>query len=254
MSVPPQPGLEAVITPAITERMFTQAEVAEALAKARKEEKDKLYPDITALKEQFSQVQKTTADLQKERDEARAEAIRIQQEKEAAIQAQKQEEMTAKELLEARLRETNDSWETRFNTLQAERDQEKALADKERKYNELVDYRNGRLVELTEDIAPQFHGFIVGDSKEQIDAAIENAKAATKSIWDEIQQSQPTTPPPRGVSPTGSPAFGPLEIASGTRAYTAEDINNMTMAEYAEFRNKQGMVSREASRNSGLFR
>jgi myosin heavy subunit len=257
MSVPAQPGLDTFISSSTTnptERMYSQAELAELLAKARKEEKDKLYPDIASLKEQFSQVQKTTSELQKERDEAKAEAIRIQQEKEAVLKTQQQEELSAKQLLEAKLTETNDSWEKRFNILQEERAQEKALADKERKYNELVDYRNSRLVELADDIAPQFHSFIVGDSTEQIDSAIESAKSATQSIWTEVQQAtQQTTQPPRGVAPTGYTGFGPLDNASGTKTFTAEDINKMSMAEYTEFRNKQGMASRDAARSRGLF-
>jgi hypothetical protein len=255
MSVPPQPGLQTVITsdtnpPA--EKLFTQAEVAEALAKARKEEKDKLYPDIASLKDQFAQSQKTIAELAQQREEDIAAATRKKQEKESAAKAKQEEEMSAKDLLEAKLRETNDTWEKRFTNLQAERDQEKALADKERKYNELVSYRNTRLAELSKEIAPEFHDFISGESQEQIEAAIARAQAGTQSILAGIQQATQQVPP-RGVSPTGYTGFGPLDSAGGPKQLSAEDINAMSLAEYGEWRNKNGMAAKEATRSRGLF-
>lgn len=267
MSVPTQPGLEASIgsltqnTPngaqspnpspaafavgATGERIFTEAELNATLAKVRKEEKDKLYPELTSVKEQL-------AAILKQREEEAANIARIQQEKEAALQAKKEEEMSAKALLEAKLRETNDTWEQRFNSLQAEREQEKALADKERAYNQLVDYRNGRLAELADDIAPQFHSFISGNTIEQIDAAIEQARSATQSIYDQVAQAQ-QRPAPTGVRPTGYSAFGPLDNAAGTKTYSAEEINSMSMAEFEEFRRTTGMTTRDANRNRGLF-
>lgn len=260
MSVPLQPGLEAAIgsltqtsnSTAPVSKTFTESEVADALAKVRKEEKDKLYSEISSLKDQFSKIQQSAVDAQKERDDAAAEAQRIQREKDEAIRLKQEEELSAKQLLDQRLKETNDSWESRFTQLQQERDNEKALMNKEREYNELVDYRNKRLNELANDIAPEFHDFVTGNTVEQIDAAIERAKVGTQSIWNQVQQVTKQTTP-RGVSPTGYSAFGPLDNAAGTQTFTAEDINNMTMAEYNEFRTKNGMASRDASRNRGLF-
>lgn len=272
MSVPAQPGLEAVVnttgasngaqspTPspaafahgANGERTFS----ADDIAKARQQEKDKLYTELTSLKDQFATAQKTLGELQKEREEAAAAAQKIQEEKDKALEAQRKAELTAQERLEEQLKSTNDSWEERFNKLQAERDQERAFADKERAYNELVDYRNSRLTAAADakEIAPQFHNFIVGETKEQIDAAIEQAKIATASIAEELQQAaQARAAQPRGVSATGYSAFGPMEGVLGQKTYTPEDINNMTMAEYSEFRQKTGIASSEASRNRGIF-
>lgn len=271
MTVPAQPGLAAAIespnpqdngaqSPAPSpaafqhgatgERVFTEADIA----KARKEEKDKLYGEISNLKEQFSSAQKTLQEIQEQKAAELAEAQRKQQEKEAAAQAKREEEMSAKALLEAKLKETNDTWEERFNKLQQERDNERALAAKEREYNDLVDYRNSQLQANANDIAPQFHNFIVGNSKEQIDSAIAQAKAATQSIFDEVaaarQQQQPQQ---RGVSPTGFTALGPLDGQMGQKTYTPEDINAMSMAEYAEFRQKSGLAGNDAARSRGLF-
>lgn len=272
MSVPPQPGLEALVnTPnantsngaqspipspaafahgANGERTFT----ADDLARVRQEEKDKLYGEISGLKTQWAEAQKTLESIQAQRDAELAEQQRKDQEKADQLRLKKEEEMSAKSLLEQKLRETNETWEQRFNQLQEERLQERAFADKERQFNELLSYRADRLNEFAEDIAPQFHGFIQGDSKEQIDQAIEQAKAATQSIFEQVQQAAPQQQQPRGVSPTGYSAFGPLDNGLGQKtSYTAKDINEMSMAEYSEFRIKAGLASADASRNRGLF-
>jgi len=271
MTVPAQPGLAATIESpnpqdngaqspnpspaafqhgATGERVFTEADIA----KARKEEKDKLYSDMASLKDQFAQAQKTLQEIQEQKAAELAEAQRKQAEKDAQLQAKKEEEMSAKALLESKLKETNDTWEERFNKLQQERDNERALAAKEREYNDLVDYRNAQLQANANDIAPQFHNFIAGSTKEQIDSAIAQAKAATQSIFDEVAAArQQQTPQQRGVSTTGYTALGPLDGQMGQKTYTPEDINNMSMAEYAEFRQKSGLAGNDAARSRGLF-
>src|SRR5438477_5461654 len=233
MTVPAQPGLAATIespnpprngaqSPAPTpaafqhratgERTFT----ADDIAKARKEEKDKLYGDMTSLKEQFAQAQKTLQEIQDQKAAELAEAQRKQDEKDAQLQAKREEEMSAKALLESKLKETNDTWESRFTQLQQEREQERALLAKEREYNDLVDYRNSQLQSNANDIAPQFHDFIVGNDKEQIDNAIARAKAATQSIAEEVAQAaRQQQVQQRGVSPTGYTSMGPLDGQMG---------------------------------------
>lgn len=263
MSVPPQteavPAIATFTTnnanpPASTERTYSQAEYEAALAKARKDEKDKLYPTMETYKDQLSQVQASLATFEQERKDREAALAKAKKEAEDAAKAKLEAEMDAKALIEAKLKETNDSWETRFNTLYSERETERAQAAKEREYNELLDYRNGRLTELTAEIAPQFHGFITGNTREEIDTAIAQAQQATQSIFNEVQQAQAAAPQtPRGVSATGYSAFGPMEGVLGQQTYTADDINKMSMREYEEFRQKSGMAGRDASRSRGLF-
>jgi Tfp pilus assembly protein PilX len=162
--------------------------------------------------------------------------------------------MSAKALLEKKLQETTNTWEERFKQLQTERDAEAALRTKEREYNDLVDYRTAQLQANANDIAPQFHNFITGDNKEQIDNAIAQAKVATQSIADEVAQArQQQAAQVRGVAPTGYTALGPLDGAVGQKTYTPEDINNMTMAEYTKFRQESGLAGNDAARSRGLF-
>jgi len=257
MSVPIQPEATPSTQtptgpPSADGKTYTQEELNALLAKVRKEEKDKLYPELESYKTQLSQFQTTLDTIDQERKDREAALDKAKKDAEAAEKARLEAEMDAKTLIESKLRETNDTWETRFNELNAERDKERAAAAKERAYNELVDYRNSRLTELADDIAPQFHGFIAGNSREEIDAAIVRAQEATQSIFEQVQQAQ-QTPPPRGVSPTGYSAFGPLEGVLGQKTLTAADFENMSMAEYEEYRQKSGLAGRQAASQRGLF-
>jgi hypothetical protein len=232
------------------ERVFTEADIA----KARKEEKDKLYTEIESLKTQFSGAQKTLQEIQDQKAQELAAVEQKQTEKLAAETAKKEEEMSAKALLEKKLQETTSTWEEKFSQLQAERDAERALSAKERQYNDLVDYRNTSLQNNVADIAPQFHGFIKGDSKEEIDTAIAQAKEATQSIANEVAEArQQQMAQQRGVAPTGYTALGPLDGAVGQKTYTPEDINAMSMAEYAKFRQESGLAGNDAARQRGIL-
>lgn len=271
MATPVQPGLEAAIgslndsnngaqSPApspsafqhgaTAERVFTEADIA----KARKEEKDKLYSEIDKLKAEWAKAQDSLKSIEQQRAEELAEADRKRREKESVAKAKKEEEMSAKALLEQKLKETNDTWEQRFNSLQTERENERAMAAKERAYNELVEYRNSQLNANVENIAPQFHPFITGETKEQIDNAIAQARNATQSIADEVAADrQRQMSQMRGVSPTGYAAMGPLEGTMQERKYNADDIKNMSMAEYMKFRQDYGLAANDAARSKGIL-
>ena len=271
MSVPTQPGLEASIgslTPpangaqspapsavafahgANGERLFTEDD----LKRVREQEKDKLYSKMETLESQWAKAQESLKSIEEHRAQELAEATRKQQEKEQAAQLKKEEEMSAKQLLEQKLKETNDTWESRFAQLQTERETERAMIAKERAYNELVDYRNSRLAEESADIAPQFHPFISGETKEQIDNAIAQAKLQTQSIVEEVAQArQQQLSQMRGVSTNGYAAMGPLEGQIGQKNYSNEDIANMPMLEWREVRQAVGIANSDAQRSRGIL-
>lgn len=232
------------------ERTFTAAD----LEKARQQEKDKLYSQLESMQQAQKAQQEFIATIQKEREDAAAKAEQEEKDRLAAEKAKQDAELSAKDLLEQKLRETNDTWEQKFKELADQRALEKATADKERAYQELVNYRNSQITEAGDDIAPQFHDFITGETKEAIQAGIERAKAATLSIAQQVavaQQQQRSQM--RGVAPTGLAPIGPLDNNSGQQTYTPEQLQNMSMKEYAEFRQKSGFANSEAQRNRGLY-
>lgn len=243
----PNPSAVAFAHGASGEKYFT----ADDLARVRKEEKDKLYPEITTLREQFAKTNETLKALEEQRNAEIAEVARKAAEKEADLTAKREAEMSAKALLEAKLKETNETWEQRFTQFEQERQFEKAQLEKERAYNELQDYRVSRLTQETDDIAPQFHPFITGNTKDEIEAKITQAKQATQDILSQVTAAQQAqVAPPRGVSPTGYTVSGPMETGAQQKVYTAADINNMSLDEYAKLR---PMLRIGRDDNRGLF-
>lgn len=236
--------------PAPPAAMFT----AEQLEAVRKEEKNKLYAQIQSLQAEQKKANDALAAIQAAKDAELAAAQQAQAQKDAEAQAAREAEMSAKDLLEEKLRANNDTWEARFRELEQQRETEKALLAKEREYNELVAYRNAAIDAAKDDIAPQFYDFISGENKEQIDAGIARAKAATESIAAQFQQAQQAQMSQmRGVSPTGYAATGPMDNTQGTQTYTPEQIAGMNMKQFAELRQKTGIGSAEARTNRGLF-
>jgi membrane protein involved in colicin uptake len=230
--------------------MFTAAQ----LEAARKQEKDKLYAQIQGLQEEQRKASEALAAIQKAKDDelAAVQAAEAQKAEEARKKAE--EEMSAKALLEQKLAETTQTWQQKFEQMEAERAQEKALLEKEREYQALVSYRNDAIAAAGDDIAPQFFDFIQGDTKEQIDAGIARAKAATESIAQQFQAAQQTQlSQMRGVSTAGYAPVGPMENNPGQQTVSPEQLAGMSMAEYAQFRNKTGVGAAESRSNRGLF-
>lgn len=233
---------------------------AEDLQKARSEEKDKLYARIEQEAQQRKALEDRVASLlstQEQKEAAEAEALRAAQ---AEAKAKAEAEMDARELLAQREREFNErlaqtqnDFESRFQQFQQEREQERALLEKDRQLAELQAYATARVTEEADNIAPELRDFISGNSPEEIERSIELVKAKSAEIASTVQAAmQNQRAAQRGVSPTGYAPVGPMEIEGGQRQYSAEDIQNMTVQEYAEFRRKLPGLGGQTN-NRGLF-
>lgn len=232
------------------ERMFT----AEQLEAARKQEKDKLYAQIEALQTEQRKASEALQAIQKAKDDEVAAAQAKEAEKAEAARKKAEDEMSAKSLLEQKLAEAETTWQEKFARMEAERAQEKELLAKERSYQELVSYRNSALSTAGDEIAPQFHDFIQGETREQIDAGIARAKAATESMMQQIVEAQrQQVSQMRGVSTAGYSTFGPMDTNQGARQLTAAEIQNMSLQDYAKIRSQTGAGRSDAGSNRGLF-
>lgn len=222
-------------------RYFT----AEEVERFRQQERDKLYPQLSQLQERLST-------FEQEREAARqAEEARIREEQAAARRAE-EEEMSARQLLERQREE----FEQRFAQLEAEREQERALLEREREFNALQAYIQRRVREESEakTIAPELLDLVDGSSEADIEASITRLREKTNAIVTSMQaaQQQLTPPaPPRGVSPAGYAATGPMEMHSEQREVTPDEIRQMSMADYAKFREQAG-IGRQAQ-GHGIF-
>lgn len=197
----------------------------EDLARVRREEKDKLYPEIQTMRQQL-------AELQQQRESEAAERQRLADEAEAARREREEAELSTKELLERRDQE----WTQRFNALEQQREQDRAVYEQERRLAELEAYRMQRIEQEQEYLLPEIRRYIQGNSPEEIDASIEAAKADSESIFQNMTQyvapqQQVPFQQPRGASPT-APPVGPLEEQAHPQNITAQDIASMPMEEY----------------------
>lgn len=228
-------------------RTFTEEQVQ----KIRKDEKDKVYGELTKAQEELQKFQKAEA----ERAKAEADA---KQKAEAEAKQKAEADMDARQLLASKEAEwtkqfetTNKTWEERFNKLNAEREQERAVAEKERKFHEFVAYRNDRLNAVRDEIAPELIDLVSGNTPDELEASITRLKDKSEQIAQTVQQyAQQARASQRGVSSASFPAVGPDTDNPAGKQYTAEDIAGMNFEQYAKFRQQMGIGG---SQGRGLF-
>lgn len=254
-STPVEPAGEPVITipapvepatpPAPAEPRFT----AEDIAKARQEEKDKLYGKINKIEEQNKQFLTEIEAQRKQREEAQAEAERKRQEAEAAAKAKAEEDMSAKDLLALKEQE----WNNRFAEIERQREEERTLFAKEQEFANLQQYIQRRVGEESNEIAPELLDYVSGNTPEEVEASIATAKAKTQAILESVQQAAvQQRAAMRGVSPTGYSTTGPMDTDPGQKSYSVEQLKNMPMHEYAKIRGQLG-VGNASQNNRGLY-
>lgn len=241
----------STVTPAIVQEAINTANQAarfyteEDLQKVRAQEKSKLYPEIEALKEELSTLKK---DKEEKAAKKAAEAAAREAERAEKERKKQEEELSAKELLDIRQRE----WEEKLLAEKQEREKAFALLERERMFSELQNYRAQRIDEERDNIMPELLDMISGNTKEEIDASVAALSERTARILDSVQQaSQDARRQMVGTRAT-LPSAGPLDIDTGSRQFSAEDIAAMSMNEYAKYR--QQLLSPNAQgRTSGLF-
>lgn len=223
---------------------------AEDIARARQEEKDKLYGRLNKDTERLTSLEAELAALRAEREQReKDEAERLAAE-EAAAKQKAEADMSAKKLLEERSTE----WERRFEEIQKEREQERAALAKEAEYNALRAYVQERVGAERNNIAPELVDLVQGNSQEEIDASIELLKAKTNQLVESMQQAQQTARSQmRGVSATGYTGNGPTDQDAGNRQLSADDIKNMPMSEFAKYRSQLLGAASNQNSNRGLF-
>ena len=173
--------------------------------------------------------------LQQER-ESEAEARRAEAEATAKAAKEKEEsELSVRALLQKKEQEWND----RFQSIEQQREQDRAVFEMEKRLAETENYRLARVQQESEFILPELHDLVKGNNFNEIDASIEEMKQRSNAILGNVsavvsQQQQPT-PIYRGASPT-APPVGPMETASTTQRLTPDDIRSMDIETYKKYR------------------
>jgi len=240
------------LVPAATEVFQNEVESvaysADDLAKAREQEKAKLYPQREKMKEELATLKKAREEeLAKEAERANARAAKKAEEAAKAKQKE-EEELSVKELLTKKEQE----WQSQLEAERLERERAFAMLEKEREFQELNNYRQSRLEQERDNIVPELIDLISGNTKDEIEQSITMLKEKSASISSSVQQAMQTAKQQMAGTRITSPAAGPLDNDSSQQSLTPDSIRDLSMAEYAKQRAKL-LGTAASNRGQGLF-
>ena len=239
-----------VPTPAAPEVSETEmvSYSAEDLAKAREQEKAKLYPQMEKMKEELASLKK--AREEQAAKEAEREAKRAAKETERAAKAKDKEEseLSFKELLTKKEQE----FQSQLDSERLEREKAFALLDMERKFQEVQNYRQSRLEQERDNIVPELIDLIQGNSQDEIEQSIAMLKEKSASISSSVQQAMQAARQQQVGARVTAPASGPLDNDSDQQIATPDSIRDMSLADYAKQRAKL-LGNAASNRGQGLF-
>jgi hypothetical protein len=211
------------------------------LAKVRSQEKEKLYPQIESLKEEL-------LSIKKEKEEEAALRAADAEAKAAQIREEALAELDSKSYADARLAELQEQLERE----RVERERAFALLEREKTYADLQAYRQQVLDQERDSIIPELVDLIQGNSREELQASVENLKDRSARILESAQSAmQNARKEMKGTSIT-TPPNGPLENNSEQRNFTPQEIAEMPMNEYSKYRSRL-LSSRAQGKTQGLL-
>lgn len=223
-------------------------DVAEAIQKARAQEKAKLYPQMEKLQEELSLLR--SKEQEREAKEAERKAQRAAREAEIAKQKKLEEEqqLELRDLLSKKERE----WQAQLEQERQEREKAFALLEREREFQELSSYRQARLEQERDTIIPELIDLISGNTKDEIENSIAGLKERSAKIFENVAAASQQTRKEMVGSRVTMPSSGPLDNDSAQLSLTPDAIAKMSQAEYAKHRSKL-LGSAGNNRGQGLF-
>jgi len=238
-------------TPEVSETVMASYS-ADDLAKAREQEKAKLYPQMEKMKEELASLKKA-----KEEEEARKQAKaaeRAAKEAERIAEKQnKQKEQQEKELkFKDLLKKKEQEFESKLEAERLERERAIALLEMERKFQDVQNYRQSRLEQERDNIVPELIDLIQGNSQDEIEQSINLLKEKSASISQSVQQAMQSARQQQVGARVTAPASGPLDNDSDQQIATPDSIRDMSLADYAKQRAKL-LGSAASNRGQGLF-
>lgn len=218
---------------------------AEDIEAARRQEKDKLYPEITAMKDQL-------AELQKERDDKLAAETKAREKAEKAAEDARKADTDTRTLLE----QQEERFQARLAEIEAQRSQEQQVMAMERAFQELQTYKVQALAAASEDVIPQLANEITATqhtSREEVDAHIARLKVTSEAIMQEVQAAQQAVRAGMRGAPVTAPPSGPLDNYSGNDPVMEAAANgSLSFADFVKNRDRLiGSVSQ--ARSQGLY-
>ena len=187
------------------------------IAKARKEERDKLYPELNKYKEKVNNLMlviaerdSEIADLKKELEEVKKENGKLKKDLESGTKTNKTiSELTATiSVLERQLEELQAKYDADVTALKLEA------------------FKKEKIAEAGGELIPEL---VTGNSEEEIIASIELAK----QLYQEIIQ--------KAVQNVQMPAANPNQNVIQLKEKSIDEIASMTPQQWAEYRKQLGL-------------
>ena len=220
---------------------------AEDIAKARAQEKEKLYPQVEKLKEELTLLKQRESE--REAEEAKRREERKKRDTEAA--KKKKEEEEAQLEVRALLQKKEEEWQEQLEAERLEREKAFALLEQERRFQALMNYRSMRLEQERDNIIPELIDLIQGNDENEIEQSISALKEKSAKIFDSVAQAGVQTRKDMVGARVTVPASGPLDNDSEQRSYTPDSIKDMSMADYAK--NRANLLGTGNNSGQGLF-
>ena len=221
---------------------------AEDIAKAREQEKAKLYPQMEKMKEELSSLKKAReeqAAKEAEREQRNAEEL---VRKEAQKKEEEESELSFKDLLKKKEQE----FQAQLEAERLERERAFALLEQERKFQEVMNYRQQRVEQERDNIVPELIDLIDGNNADEIEQSISMLKEKSTRILSSAQQAMQNARQQMAGTRITNPASGPLDNDSEQKSYSPDSIREMSLADYAKQRAKL-LGTAASNRGQGLF-
>jgi hypothetical protein len=221
---------------------------ADDLAKAREQEKAKVYPKMEKMAEELAALKKQAEEVSAKDAEREAKRAAKKAEEAAKAKQKEEEELSVKELLSKKEQE----FQAQLENERLEREKAFALLEKERQFSELTNYRQVRLEQERDSIVPELIDLIQGNSKDEIEQSIAMLKEKSSSILASAQAAMQSAKQQMVGARVTAPASGPLDNDSEQTSYSPDSLRDMSMADYAKQRAKL-LGNAASNRGQGLF-
>jgi len=244
---------QVIETPAVAEvseasEPTMQSFTADDLAKARAQEKQKLYPQMEKMQEELAKAKALAEDLASKEEQREAERNAKNAERAAKKKQEEEQELTFKELLSKKEQE----FQSQLDAERLEREKAFALLDRERQFQDLMSYRAQRIEQERDTIVPQLIDLVSGNTQDEIEQSIAMLKEKSSSILASAQAAMQSAKQQMVGARVTAPASGPLDNDSEQSSYSPDSLRDMSMADYAKQRAKL-LGSAASNRGQGLF-
>jgi len=221
---------------------------ADDLAKARAQEKQKLYPQMEKMQEELAKAKALAEELAAKETQREAERAAKKADRDAKKKQEEEQELSFKELLSKKEQE----FQSQLEAERLEREKAFALLERERQFQDLMAYRSQRVEDERDTIVPQLIDLVNGNSQEEIEQSIATLKDKSAAIMQDVQQATANAKQSMVGARVTAPASGPLDNNSEQQSYTPDSIRDMSLADYAKQRAKL-LGTAASNRGQGLF-